>query len=174
MTTAIFLLFIALFAISEAWRDGAAIARHEPINHGKGLLFRLAICGIFFGCASALHWLIAHDFRFLLFAPMGWAAFTMLFRFALNAERGLDWRYVSPSNWYDWAFLWLGSIPGRGMYFGTVFSRRARLEFVESWATIGYHAGFHPWVTWAHRAGTLAYALELAVFLASIAAFIAL
>lgn len=161
MTTAIFLLFIALFAISEAWRDGAAIARHEPINHGKGLLFRLAICGIFFGCASALHWLAAHDFRFMLFATMGWAAFTMLFRFVLNMERGLDWRYVSTSNVYDRFFLWECG--------GHTYDSAHRLSYNHPAPSSRNH-----YRRCVHRAGTLAYAFEATVLLASAITFFAL
>lgn len=156
MTTALFLFFVAIFAVSEAWRDAKAIARYEDIDHGKGLLFRLAICGIFFGCASALHWIVAHDFRFLLFAPMGWAAFTMLFRFALNAGRGLDWRYVSPSNWYDWQFLRL-----------TTFGQMQRGEWIDSWSVWSLTDS-------ARRAGAYAYAFEATVLLASAITFFAL
>ena len=105
MIPAVFLFTLGVIAFSESCHHFKDIERHRPINHGYALAFRLAIGYWMFAVLSVTHWLLAEDYRFLLLAPMGWAWWTSIFRFTLNNLRELDWRYVSPSNWYDWQFL---------------------------------------------------------------------
>lgn len=154
----------------EAQEDADTIAAHKPINYFQSNAERLgllavSLCAIIIVC--------------LLTVPVGWwdvvklvaawpAAFTIVFRYRLNTLRGLDWRYISPSNRYDWFFFWLGSIPGRGLYWWTIFDPEVRKIMNRQWGTIGYHAAWPPYVKWAHRGGTLAYVTEAAILLAAL------
>ena len=82
---------------------------------------------------------------------MGWAVWTIYFRFGLNFLRGLDLRYLSPSSWYDWQFLRM-----------TSFEQMQRGEWLDSWSVWSK-------TELARRAGVYAYAFEVAVLLASLA-----
>ncbi len=86
---------------------------------------------------------------------MGWAWWTSIFRFTLNKLRELDWRYVSPSNVYDWQFI--------------------RTQTGWSRADCIAKPDFYPcggeYTKAIHRAGLYAYTFEGLVFAASIAAY---
>ena len=138
----------------EAQEDADTIAAHKPINYFQSNAERLgllavSLCAIIIVC--------------LLTVPVGWwdvvklvaawpAAFTIVFRYRLNTLRGLDWRYISPSNRYDWAYLkW--------------FMRPIdRTECVEGWHV--YMASRD-----ALRAGVAAYVTEVAILAAALDGF---
>ncbi len=168
--TAIFLFAIFAFAWwNEAPRDAEeSEARKDPkhpkfnvsLDHERGLIGRVAVCSLLFlSYGLAWHWLtmFTHPekmWNFLWVIGAGWAVFTSSFRWRLNRLRGLDWRYVSPSNWYDWQFLAL-----------------------TGWKNRGYQAKDWDWyyanrLGWGrneiHRSGTIAYTFEALVFTASI------
>ena len=67
-------------------------------------------------------------------------AFSAWFRYRLNKRRGLDWRYVSASNHYDRAFLFVSHV------------LPVACEDDE----------------WAHRGGTIAYITEITIIAACI------
>lgn len=162
MIPIVFLFILGVIAFSEACHHWKDIERHRPINHGYALAFRLAIGYWMFAVLSVTHWLLAEDYRFLLLAPMGWAWWTSIFRFTLNKLRELDWRYVSPSNWYDWQFLKRTWFTADGL-----ITTRDRASIYH---TKVYPAG--PLYEFAnHRAGLYAYVFEALVFSVSIAAY---
>ena len=68
----------------------------------------------------------------------------MAFRYTLNKVRDLDWRYVSPSSWYDWQFIRL------------TMGRYKRDEAYEDWFILSMCQD-------AYRAGLLAYIVEFVV-----------
>ena len=158
MIPAVFLFILGVIAFSEACHHFKDIERHRPINHGYALAFRLAIGFVMFAVLSVTHWLLAEDYRFLLLAPMGWAWWTAVFRFTLNNLREKDWRYVSPSNWYDWQWL------------NASFSGALR----PSRNNVVHFSQLSNWPAYrklSNRAGLYAYVFEALVFSASIAAY---
>lgn len=78
--------------------------------------------------------------------------FSAVFRWRLNKLRGLDWRYVSPSSWYDWQFIRLthGGYDGQRDDAMEWHGRRYGLLMV--------------YARDIHRAGTIAYIFEGLVF----------
>ena len=83
--------------------------------------------------------------------------FSAVFRWRLNRLRGLDVRYVSPSNWYDWQFIrhtlaWV--------------NKRDYWNRVREFHGINYFepAGTPEYPVRIHRAGTIAYIFEGLVF----------
>ena len=106
-TVIVFLLSLAAFAYSEARTDARDIAHNLPIYHGISLMRRAVVCGAMLAIACII-WQLSYlseatenRWACLLLAPMGWAAWSIAFRFTLNRMRGLDWRYMSTSNAYD-------------------------------------------------------------------------
>ena len=171
-----FLLWSLFCSNQEADQDYRLIVANKPVKHTLSEWIDRAGMVVIGGIIILFVWMIfsglgIFKMRLLLWIPAGWAMFTMGFRFLLNRKRGLDWRYISPSNWHDWVFLWLGSIPGRGMYFGALCKRKAKKSFNDIWVSKGYHAGWEPWILWTHRGGTLAYIFEFTVLLASTIAY---
>ncbi len=157
---AFFLAYMVILAVTE-WRlDYNTIKLGIDVDHANGLARRVRIGAIGWvimtmcACLSTLtvYW------PALLWIPAGWALWTMLFRFLLNKSRDKDWRYVSPSNWYDWQFL-------KRIWF-TVDSHSTTQKHA-----IVYHGkvyGSGPFYTKAvHRAGLLAYIFEGLVFIGS-------
>lgn len=161
----------AVCGFLEAKEDADTIAAHKPINYAQSNSERLGLLTVSYCVIAGAVMLVT--WRLPLVGSLCWiaawlSAFTIVFRLRLNLLRGFDWRYISPSNRYDWFFLWLGSIPGRGLYWRTLFDPKARCEMGKQWGTIGYHAGWPPYVKWAHRGGALAYGFEAAILVASI------
>jgi len=146
-----FLSILVIFAHFEAERDAERIEGHLPIDHGRRLVFRLLVAGGIWAGMAALRGLSHPLWHGLLLIPMGWAVWTMYFRFGLNYLRGLDWRYLSPSSRYDWQFLRL-----------TYMGGMERGEWLDSWPVWSKTDA-------ARRAGAWAYAFEVAVLLASLA-----
>ena len=114
-------------AILSAWYDKVRIAGGHEIMHVPRWVIRAALVSI-----AAL--LFGHPWMVLGL----WGLFSAVFRFALNRWRGLDWRYVSPSNWYDRTFM----------------------EFAGYWWSSW--DGFD--TNDVHRAGTIAYIVEVVAF----------
>jgi hypothetical protein len=142
-------LVTAAFAWWCAMDDAEAIAERRKIRHGLQWCMRAAWVLLWCGLFDA--WLLALPLAFL---------FSGVFRLCLNRLRSLDVRYLSPSSWYDWTFIWIGSLPGRGFYVSALWDNKARKTIEAQWGTIGYHAGWEPYVRWAHRGGTIAYVFE--------------
>jgi len=144
ITIGVFLLVIG-YAVFEAWMDNERIEAHERIDHIEGWVIR-AIVTIFI-------WTVA-SFKIGLDAipcAIGSAfLFSAVFRYSLNRMRGKDWRYVSPSSWYDWFFLQVAvlMIMGRKNYLVNPSGRYAENEH--------YRAR-------VHRAGTIAYITEATI-----------
>lgn len=147
-------IFAVAFALLCAVDDYGEIRDAKDINHGLQWCIRAG------GVVSLLVlWLIVGESQWPHVALTGLAMaplFSGVFRIALNKLRGLDWRYVSPSNWYDWQFIrhTLGWINKRNY--------RNRVNEVHA---IGMHdAGTPDYPIRIYRAGLLAYAFELLMF----------
>jgi hypothetical protein len=141
--TALILTTIAI-AILSAWYDKVRIAGGHDILHVPRWLIRAALVSI-----AAL--LFGHPWMVLGL----WGLFSAVFRFALNRWRGKDWRYVSPSNWYDWQFIrhTIAAIP----------LPQSWREEIES--NHGFDYAYSPnYRDEIHRAGTIAYAVEVVAF----------
>jgi hypothetical protein len=82
--------------------------------------------------------------------------FSAVFRYCLNRMRGLDWRYVSPSSWYDWQFI------RHTLGWGNKMNYRDR---VREFHGINYFepVGTPEYPVRIHRAGTIAYATEITI-----------
>ena len=94
MTYAACILWTILVAIASAANDAERIALNEKIHHVRAWFIRAALVAIV--CIAAGHPLLT--------VGMG-ALFSMALRYTLNRLRDLDWRYVSPSSWYDSAWI---------------------------------------------------------------------
>jgi hypothetical protein len=122
----------AVLALAEvcAWIDAERITGHKPIKHFRSWIVRAAIVGSLAG----LLW----HFQGLPLLPLlgfGAFAFSAWFRLRLNKRRGKDCRYVSASNQYDRAFLFVSHVL----------------------------PGAHESDEWVHRAGTIAYLTEITI-----------
>lgn len=93
-----------LLALSEGKDDAQRIANGERIDHAAEWTERAGMVGI--TCVSLYlisPWAGILD---LLLSMLGCAMlFAFVHRLTLNKLRGLDWRYISPSNLYDSFFL---------------------------------------------------------------------
>lgn len=146
MTYAACILWTVFIAIWSAYDDAEEIAAGVKLN--KALQWCVRALGVTAFCVAAGQpWLSV---------GMG-ALFSMVFRFTLNKLRGLDWRYVSPSSWYDFMLIW-GCWYREGHARPTPRLRRT--------AQI-YHRNLYPEVDFlnlyreaVHRAGLLAYIVE--------------
>jgi hypothetical protein len=107
----------------------------ESLDHAPMWRFRAAIVA---GAALGLWWFL--DIPLLPLLGFGAFAFSAWFRLRLNKRRGKDWRYVSASNHYDRAFLFVSHVL----------------------------PGAHESDEWVHRAGTIAYYCELTITAACI------
>ncbi len=158
--TGIFLLFMLLFAFNAADVDAMDILEQKQINHKRGLTIRILIGALVYAL-TCIAWVIAYRFYrvgsiwpVLLLIPMGWAWWTAWFRFLLNNMRGLDWRYVSPSNWYDRFFLWeCGCHADETEHRNGYYHPRPNVKY--------------PYRRCTHRAGLFAYTFEAIVFASS-------
>ena len=120
-------ILTAAFAVWCACDDDLQIAMNKPVKHVRQWLLRASVVTLL--CVViGLPWL-----------AIGLAGlFSGVFRYTLNRLRGLSPWYMSASNYYDIAFLWVAHvIPG---------------------AIDGDE--------WVRRAGRIAYAVELLTFAA--------
>jgi hypothetical protein len=136
-------------AILSAWYDKTRIAGGYAIMHIPRWLVRAALV-----CLAALL------FKLPWMVLGLWGLFSAVFRFALNKWRGLDWRYVSPSNWYDYAFLLVSGAWGWKPHGEWTWSNwRAFMR--------AQHTGYDlddQYAEAVHDAGVAAYIVELAAF----------
>lgn len=134
-------IFTGLFAMICARDDAKQIAQHSKIRHGLQWLFRAAlVTGV---CYLTAKWWLA-------FAMAGF--FSAVFRAELNDLRLLDWRYISPSSWYDWQFIRLTHAGYDGQRDDAIEWHGRRYRELP-----GYFEDIH-------RAGTMAYIFEAVVF----------
>lgn len=146
LIAAAFMLLCALVGAKlEGEADGARSLTGKPVEHKFSALWRVvigvAIAVLVTALAGAPWWTV---FPLL---GIAFGGFNILFRLTLNKRRKLDWRYISNSNEYDWFWLKLCGM-NRGYYGFSYRNVPAQRDIV-------------------HRAGTLAYAFEFAVLLAS-------
>jgi hypothetical protein len=94
MELIILTVFTVAFALWCAADDAEEIAQGKYIRHKLQWVLRAIVVGV--PCLLLGVPFFAIGLAFL---------FSAVFRFRLNRLRGLDWRYVSPSNWYDYLFL---------------------------------------------------------------------
>jgi hypothetical protein len=174
MEVAFVFALIAVYAIFEAWQDHGRIQHHIYINHVRSWTKRAIIVSIMWGLASvkigysAIPCVIGS--AFLFFA---------VFRYSLNRLRGLDWRYVSPSNWYDAAWILFSIMVGqldlpwrdqftvkearRIMQDHRVLIRASEVHWIDR--TDGPDLNLLPswYVKQIHRAGTIAHITEVVI-----------
>lgn len=100
-------LFIALFALYEAYIDYKTIISHRYINHTWEWIQRalLSVTMIAVLCAIKV---IQCDLDLLLLTIAVPPTFSTVHRYLLNSFRGNKWYYISPSNKYDLFWICLG------------------------------------------------------------------
>lgn len=143
------------------------------IEHGGESLDHAPMWGFRAGVVAALAvvaWLLAnheasqHWSVVLPLLGFGAFAFSALFRYRLNKRRGLDWRYMSPSAWYDYGFLML---TGAWEWKHPRWTWRNWRGFMEHTHWTNY--ALEPtYLSQVHRAGTIAYITELTITAACI------
>jgi hypothetical protein len=157
ITLSILIVAIVCVAYMEASDDYNSIVRNIPITHvDPG---RYIVCAVWALVLAAF----AQTWWALLYFPITWAVFTISFRFLLNRKRGMDWRYISPSNGYDW-FWMRATSPNR---FVNGLREKVKTHFAHHYEnTPAFRKGHH-------RAGAFAYAFEaLLVLVPSITIYI--
>lgn len=157
IATIIFLAFVLLVALVKAEVDKRTIDKGIDVNHAAGLFYACVAIGMIGGTIIDIHRELL-EWRTLLWIPMAWALFTMSFRFLLNWKRGLDWRYVSPSNWYDWQFI-------------KAVSGYRNNEKAKAFTLERFPGGAARYEGWVSMAGTIAYIIEATVFAAATFAY---
>ena len=148
MTYAACILWTVLLAVWSAHDDRAQIEAGERLN--KALQWLARAFGVTAFCVACGLWWMA--------LPMG-ALFSMVFRFVLNRLRGLDWRYVSPSSWYDWQFIKVAQ--------PIVLGTREEAIKGHGWR----YSTFDIYPDDIHRAGLLAYIAEAVVIVGAVLIF---
>lgn len=154
-----YLAVVVLFAREQARKDARAISERMAIGEGDlehkpRFRYRaiVALCMAFVTCVVAnlyrVH-ITAWTLPCLLCA--GAFLFSVVFRYRLNTLRGMDWRYVSPSNAYDRLFL--------GIANRVVFGWWAKREELEQDGPL-YRQGRPKFRHYVHLAGKLAYLSE--------------
>jgi hypothetical protein len=145
ITIGVFLLVIG-YAVFEAWMDNERIEAHERIDHIEGWVIRAIVTIFIWGVAS-----FKIGYSAIPCAIGSAFLFSAVFRYCLNRMRGKDWRYVSPSNWYDGAFILIADIDE---WHGLKMERlvHGTLYDEEEW-----------YRDTIHRAGTIAYITEATI-----------
>ena len=138
-------------AIDKTNKEGTKFSHYDPDRYIVAGVFTLIMAGF------------AQTWWALLYFPVTWAVFTISFRFLLNRKRGMDWRYISPSNGYDW-FWMRATSPNR---FVNGLREKVKIHFAHHYEnTPAFRKGHH-------RAGAFAYATEaLLVLVPSITIYI--
>ena len=141
------------YAQTEAKMDATDIAEGRPIQHGEGWFRRVGVSliaiAIVFFCVMPHTWT---SIAACALVAYGW--WMPVFRWRLNGLRKLKACYVSPSNAYDWLFI--------DLTLGWVIKGPRRREMAIEEHQHGYFSGLFPlYRRNIHRAGTLAYAVEL-------------
>lgn len=158
LSLSLFLAALWWFAFREASNDADTIAKDRAVYHIPSWFRRAALMMSLMVTSTCF---IDLDLTSLLgFLLMSAGGFSALFRAKLNSLRGKDWRYVSPSNWYDYTYL---------MATGAWCWKPKRWTWRNWWAfmraqhptLMDLRASYMPQV---HRAGTLAYIAEAIAF----------
>lgn len=141
----LFTAFVLWYADFEGKDDAQEIAEHLTIDHTHQWIER----AVAFFCAWFITWIICS-------LPSTWPLlighaflFSAVFRYRLNKLRGLHWAYVSPSSWYDHAFMFLSGFRGGRKYWNNVWHMNVVVDNIK------------PAI---HRAGTTAYLTEITLF----------
>jgi hypothetical protein len=149
-------LFISAWAAYCAWDDRQQIQRGENIHHRLQWFIRCLV-------AVGLVAVVAASWSQATFLAIGSGAlFSMVFRYCLNRMRGLDWRYISPSSWYDYVYLVISG----------AWSWKPNGWKWKNWQGLmrNSHTGSilfdSQYQSSVYRAGLIAYALELVVLVA--------
>lgn len=164
----LFLLWALVCAEKEATEDFKLIAANKPVHHtvaewwerAQIVLLGGLVCvtvGLFMDGVPYFRW------KLLLWLPAGWAAFTSGFRWFLNRKSKLDWRYVSPSNLYDFGFMVFTGI-GRRPHKEWRWNNWRKCLLNYHWINYEMDADYKAAI---HRAGTLEYIVELSILTAS-------
>lgn len=149
---------------NEAPEDARAIKENKEIDHAKELKERIMLVfPVTVLVSFGLCWSRWELWPALPLIAISWASFTAPFRFVLNRKRGLDWRYVSPSNWYDWQFI---------VFAWYLWGNRTAIRKYRESVVKGWYSGEIDRQEDAHRAGLLAYILETTVLALAIAALL--
>lgn len=161
ITLPILILAIVLYSWKEAEDDNSGIKK----TNADGTKFshydpdRYIVAGVFTLIMAGF----AQTWWALLYFPITWAVFTISFRWILNRKRGMDWRYISPSNVYDWRWIRM-SIKHLWK------SERFVVDGDEDWMSYTDFYSKHRYGV--HRAGRMAYAFEATILLASLTIYI--
>ncbi len=99
--------FALFFAHYCAWDDFTQIGKDEPVHHVKQWLIRAGISVAAIVVISGVGEVLTLKMFILMSVAVAFL-FSAWFRYRLNKLRGLDWHYISGSNWYDMFFLWVG------------------------------------------------------------------
>jgi len=141
-------ILVAAYAVFEAWRHFLRIEEHKRINHIGAWTVRALVTCLILGLAS-----FKLGYSAIPCAIGSAFLFSAVFRYCLNSMRGLHWAYLSPSAHYDWLFM---RLTGK-------FGNRASL--IKEWPS-DYH-GSNEVTDYVHdithRAGTIAYIIEVAI-----------
>lgn len=143
---------VALIAAYISAKDDAKqIDENEKVMHALQWLVRaLVVGGVLVFCVALfdLPW-----YKVPIIGVSCGFLFSAAFRTMLNGMRGLDWRYVSPSSWYDTLFI-------RLMYHDRELTLQEYHELLYEKAK----GRVSIYTDAVHRAGLLAYAFELLMF----------
>lgn len=151
----LFTAFVVWYADFEGKDDAHEIAAHVKIDHVYQWLQRAVV----FSCVWYLLWVLCSK-------PSTWPLllghaflFSAVFRYLSNKLRGMHWAYVSPSNWYDFAYLVV-----RGDWKPSRWTWKYwRALWINShW--INYEIDENGYRRHIHRAGTTAYGFEITLF----------
>lgn len=139
----------------------------ESLDHAPMWQFRAGFVGSLAIAVWCIAGIEAGDTSMLNLLPLlgfGAFAFSALFRYRLNKCRGKDWRYMSPSAWYDYGFLML---TGAWEWKQPQWTWSNWRGFIEHAHWTNYELN-PPYLVQVHRAGTMAYITELTITAACI------
>ena len=101
--------FALFFSHYCAWDDNIQTSKNETIHHIKQWLIRACVAVSAIVIISG----VGEVLTLTMFGLMSVAVaflFSAYFRYRLNKLRGLEWWYISLSNAYDRAFLWVAEV----------------------------------------------------------------
>jgi hypothetical protein len=154
MEVAFVFALIAVYAVFEAWQDHGRIKHHIYINHVRSWTERAIIVSLMWGIAS-----FKIGYSAIPCAIGSAFLFSAVFRYCLNRLRGKDWRYMSPSAWYDYGWLMLA---GAWEWKQPRWTWRNWQGFMVNSHWNNYELNL-PYVLQVHRAGTIAYITEVTI-----------
>ena len=148
----------------ESYSDFVDIEDNKPINHSAGFKRRVGVALITAAMISLfvatgmdeLDWSLLKIFGGLCLVSYGF--FTPVFRWRLNRLRGMDARYISPSNWYDRLCMLPFVAPGVSMLDAENWTLYHRASYVK----------VDRYTKHVHRSGLTAYAVEMIALIAGV------